>query len=176
MKNWKRIAALAMSAVMVGGMLTGCGGGGGSTEAAKDNGTKAEAGAEAGKDAGEAAADSGEKKQVYVFIRDRGDLSYWDSMAAGGDRSVKDYADRADVHVVETTADLQANLQAMYEAADKGADLIITASDFKDNLVEVANEYPDIAFTIISEDVIDQCENNNAYGVDFATRDRKSVV
>ena len=169
MKNWKRIAALAMSAVMVGGMLTGCGGGGGSTEAAKDNAPKAEAGAEAGKDEGGASADSGEKKQVYVFIRDRGDLSYWDSMAAGGDRSVTDYADRADVHVVETTADLQANLQAMYEAADKGADLIITASDFKDNLVEVANEYPDIAFTIISEDVIDQCENNNAYGVDFAT-------
>ena len=169
MKNWKRIAALAMSAVMVGGMLTGCGGGGGSTEAAKDNAPKAEAGAEAGKDEGGASADSGEKKQGYVFIRDRGDLSYWDSMAAGGDRSVTDYADRADVHVVETTADLQANLQAMYEAADKGADLIITASDFKDNLVEVANEYPDIAFTIISEDVIDQCENNNAYGVDFAT-------
>ena len=45
MKNWKRIAALAMSAVMVGGMLTGCGGGGGSTEAAKDNAPKAEAGA-----------------------------------------------------------------------------------------------------------------------------------
>ena len=52
MKNWKRIAALAMSAVMVGGMLTGCGGGGGSTEAAKDNAPKAEAGAEAGKDEG----------------------------------------------------------------------------------------------------------------------------
>lgn len=168
MKNWKRIAALAMSAVMAGAMLTGCGGGGKTTEAAKGNEPKAEAGAQAGKDAGEA-ADSGEKKQVYVFIRDRGDLSYWDSMAAGGDRAVADYADRADVHVVETTADLQANLQAMYEAADKGADLIITASDFKDNLVEVANEYPDIAFTIISEDVIDQCENNNAYGVDFAT-------
>lgn len=90
-------------------------------------------------------------------------------MAAGSDRAVTDYADRAEVHVVETTADIQANLQAMYEAADAGADLIITASDFKDNLVEVANEYPDIAFTIISENVIDQCENNNAYGVDFAT-------
>lgn len=94
MKNWKRIAALAMSAVMVGGMLTGCGGGGGSTEAAKDNAPKAEAGAEAGKDEGEASADSGEKKQVYVFIRDRGDLSYWDSMAAGGDRSVTDWTGR----------------------------------------------------------------------------------
>ena len=57
----------------------------------------------------------------------------------------------------------------MYEAADAGADLIITASDFKDNLVEVANEYPDIAFTIISENVLDQCENDNTYGVDFAT-------
>lgn len=177
MKNWKRIAALALSAVMVGGMLTGCGGGGKATEAANAKGseTKAEADAKAGAeekkeaDDGAEAADSGEKKQIYVFIRDRGDLSYWDSMAAGSDRAVTDYADRADVHVVETTADLQANLQAMYEAADKGADLIITASDFKDNLVEVANEYPDIAFTIISEDVIDQCENNNAYGVDFAT-------
>lgn len=73
------------------------------------------------------------------------------------------------LHVVETTADLQANLQARYVAADAGADLIITASDFKDNLVEVANEFPDTAFTIISEDVIDQCENGNVYGVDFAT-------
>ena len=82
MKNWKRIAALAMSAVMVGGMLTGCGGGGGSTEAAKDNAPKAEAGAEAGKDEGGASADSGEKKQVYVFIRDRGDLSYWATRAS----------------------------------------------------------------------------------------------
>lgn len=170
MKNWKKLTALALSAMMVGGMLTGCGGSG-ATEAAnaKGNETKAEAGAKDGADAGAEAADSGEKKQIYVFIRDRGDLSYWDSMAAGGDRAVTDYADRADVHVVETTADIQANLQAMYEAADAGADLIITASDFKDNLVEVANEYPDIAFTIISENVIDQCENNNAYGVDFAT-------
>lgn len=173
MKNWKRLTALALSAMMVGGMLTGCGGGGGATEAAnaKGNETKAEAdaGAKENADAGAEAADSGEKKQIYVFIRDRGDLSYWDSMAAGSDRAVTDYADRAEVHVVETTADIQANLQAMYEAADAGADLIITASDFKDNLVEVANEYPDIAFTIISENVIDQCENNNAYGVDFAT-------
>lgn len=166
MKNWKRLAALALSTIMVGGMLTGCGGGG----AAEETGTAGtETEAETSADTGAETADSGEKKQIYVFIRDRGDLSYWDSMAAGSDRAVKDYADRADVHVVETTADLQANLQAMYEAADAGADLIVTASDFKDNLVEVANEYPEIAFTIISEDVIDQCENQNAYGVDFAT-------
>lgn len=148
MKNWKKIVASVLSVVLLGGMLAGCGKG------------------DEGKDK---SVDSGDKKEVYVFIRDRGDLSYWDSMAEGGDRSAKEYKDRANVHVVETTADLQANLQAMYEAADAGADLIITASDFKDNLVEVANEYPDIAFTIISEDVLDQCENDNTYGVDFAT-------
>ena len=73
-------------------------------------------------------------------------MSFWDSMAEGADRSVTDYADRANVHVVETTADLQANLQAMYEAADTGADLIITYTEFKDNLVEVANEFPDTRF------------------------------
>ena len=104
-----------------------------------------------------------------MLIRDRGDLSYWDSMAEGGDRAVTDYADRANVHVTETTADVQANLSAMYEAADAGADLIITASDFKDNVVTVANEYPDIAFTIISENILDQCTNGNVYGIDFAT-------
>ncbi len=148
MKNWKRMIVSLLTVTMLGGMIAGCAKG----EENKDK-----------------TSDSGEKKEVYVFIRDRGDLSYWDSMAEGGDRSAKEYKDRANVHVVETTADLQANLQAMYEAADAGADLIITASDFKDNLVEVANEYPDIAFTIISENVLDQCENDNTYGVDFAT-------
>jgi len=136
MRKMKKFVALAMTAVMAASLLIGCGG----KSTTEDKTTKEE----------------DTKKEVYVFIRDRGDLSYWDSMAEGADRSVKDFADQANVHVVETTADLQANLQAMYDAADAGADLIVTASDFKDNLVEVANEFPDIAFAIISEDVIDQ--------------------
>lgn len=49
-----------------------------------------------------------------------------------------------------------------------GADLISTASGFKDNFVEVSNEFPDIVLTIIRENVIDQCENGNTQGVDFA--------
>lgn len=174
MKKFNRFAAAAMSAVMAASLLAGCSKSAEESQAvttaaegSQAEETKAE---EGGAEETEAPKkEDGELKEIYVFIRDRGDLSYWDSMAEGADRAVKDYADRANVHVVETTADLQANLQAMYEAADAGADLIITASDFKDNLVEVANEFPDIAFTIISEDVIDQCENGNAYGVDFAT-------
>ena len=174
MKKFNRFAAAAMSAVMAASLLAGCSKSAEESQAvttaaegSQAEETKAE---EGGAEETEAPKEEdGELKEIYVFIRDRGDLSYWDSMAEGADRAVKDYADRANVHVVETTADLQANLQAMYEAADAGADLIITASDFKDNLVEVANEFPDIAFTIISEDVIDKCENGNAYGVDFAT-------
>lgn len=89
---------------------------------------------------------TGRKKQIYLLIQNRGDLSYWDSMAAGGEKAAKDFADKADVHIIETTADVQASLTCMYESADKGADMILTAGgDFRDNLVKVAKEYPDIA-------------------------------
>lgn len=175
MKNWKRAAAFGMAAIMAAGMVTACGGGSSEegTEAAADAGEAEDSapaeGGEAADTAEDTGATDGELKEVYVLIRDRGDLSYWDSMAEGGDRAVTDYADRANVHVTETTADVQANLSAMYEAADAGADLIITASDFKDNVVTVANEYPDVAFTIISENILDQCTNGNVYGIDFAT-------
>ena len=175
MKNWKRAAAFGMAAIMAAGMVTACGGGSSEegTEAAADAGEAEDSASAEGGEAADTAEDTGasdgELKEVYVLIRDRGDLSYWDSMAEGGDRAVTDYADRANVHVTETTADVQANLSAMYEAADAGADLIITASDFKDNVVTVANEYPDIAFTIISENILDQCTNGNVYGIDFAT-------
>ncbi len=174
MKNWKKLAALGMTVLMTAGVFAGCGSSNGG-DAGKDQSSDQSSSDQEntsdtqGDGTDNADTDSGEKKEVYVFIRDRGDLSYWDSMAEGSDRAVTDYADRANVHVAETTADIQANLQAMYEAADAGADLIITASDFKDNLVEVSNEYPDISFVIISEDVIDQCENDNVYGIDFAT-------
>ena len=175
MKNWKRAAAFGMAAIMAAGMVTACGGGSSEegTEAAADAGEAEDSapaeGGEAADTAEDTGATDGELKEVYVLIRDRGDLSYWDSMAEGGDRAVTDYADRANVHVTETTADVQANLSAMYEAADAGVDLIFTASDFKDNVVTVANEYPDIAFTIISENILDQCTNGNVYGIDFAT-------
>ena len=112
MKNWKKFAALGLAVVMTAGALAGCGGGSGSgggtaetTAAPAADKTEADAAggetqAEAKEDAGDA-ADSGELKEIYVFIRDRGDLSYWDSMAEGSDRAVVDFADRANVHVVE---------------------------------------------------------------------------
>ncbi len=86
-----------------------------------------------------------EKKQIYIFVKNRGDLSMWDSLAAGGDKAAVDFADVADVHVVETTADVQACLTAMYEAADAGADLMYAGNDFTDCILEVGEQFPEIA-------------------------------
>lgn len=107
-----------------------------------------------------------EKIEVYLLIKARGDLSYWDSMAEGAELAAKDFADKANVHVIETTIDNQANLTAMYEAADKGADLIITAGDFIDNMVTVAEEYPNIAFLMVNERIEGY---ENIYAIDFST-------
>lgn len=107
-----------------------------------------------------------DKKEVYVLIKARGDLSYWDSMANGGDRAAEELADEANVHVIETTGDTEANLSAMYEAADNGADLIITAGDFIDNMVTVADEYPDCGFLLVNEK---QEGIDNIYSIDFRT-------
>lgn len=156
----KKIFAFLLSGLLAVTTLTACGGGGASSTAE----SKAETSGGSEAQSTSTAAPT-EKAKVFVFVKNRGDLSYWDSIAAGGDRAAKELADRADVKVIETTQDLTANLTAMYEAADDGADLIITAGDFKDNLVEIANEYPNIACVIISENVVDQAKN--IYGFDF---------
>lgn len=154
----KKKLSLLMAGVMMAMTLAACGTG--ATTPSGSTGPNATPGASGG-----ASEPPAEKKLVYLFIKNRGDLSYWDGMAEGGDRAAKDFADRADIKVIETTADLQANLTAMYEAADAGADLIITASDFKDNLVTVAQEFPEIACVTVSENVVDQADN--IYGIDF---------
>lgn len=150
----KKVVAFFLAMVMALSMLTACSGGGETKPAGDDKGSQ---GAE---------ANDGEKKEIYVLIKARGDLSYWDSMADGGDRAGADFADKANVHVIETTADTQANLTAMYEAADKGADLIITAGDFIDNMATVAGEYPDIAFLMVNEKMEGY---DNVYAIDFST-------
>lgn len=149
----KRILSALLVSVLAVGIFAGCGSS--PAPAGNDTGTTAPAQDQQPTD--------GEKALVYVFIRNRGDLSYWDNIAAGGDRAAQDFAARADIKVIETTADLTANLTAMYEAADAGVDLIITAGDYKDNMIELAQEYPDIAFSMISEDIGDQADNIHCF-------------
>jgi len=160
-QKMRKIISMLMVCLLLTGALAACG------SASSNNQSSSSAGANNAEASNtESNTESGaEKKQVHLFIKNRGDLSYWDSMAEGGDRAAADFANVADIKVTETTADLQANLTAMYEAVDSGADLIITASDFRDNLVTIAQEYPDVACVILSENVVDQADN--IYGIDF---------
>ena len=136
----KRFLSLGLAAVMAMS-LTACGGSNtAETTKAAETTAAAESGAKAEETTAADAAADGEKKEIYLLIRARGELSYWDSMADGADRAAVDFAAQANVHVIETTADNQANLTAMYESEDKGADMIITAGDFIDNMVTVAEE------------------------------------
>lgn len=112
-----------------------------------------------------AASNTEKKKEIYVLLKNRGDLSYWDSMASGGDRAKKDFADKANINVIETTADMTAHLNAMYDAIDKGADLIVTAADFKDNVVKVAEEYPNVGYVVQGEDI--SSRSDKIYSFDF---------
>lgn len=155
----KKLIAILLVVAMSIGLFTACGG-----EKVDNNGT---AGQVSSNNTGDKTADNtAEKTEVYLLIKARGDLSYWDSMAEGTEQAGKDFADQVNVHVIETTADNQANLTAMYEAADKGADMIITAGDFIDNMVTVAEEYPDIAFVMVNEKIEGY---DNIYGIDFST-------
>ena len=164
----KKVMATMLAAATAATMLSGCGSSNsGSTETkAAETTAAAESGAKAEETTAADAAADGEKKEIYLLIRARGDLSYWDSMADGADRAAVDFADQANVHVIETTADNQANLTAMYEAADKGADMIITAGDFIDNMVTVAEEYPEISFLMVNEKMEGY---DNVYAIDFST-------
>lgn len=112
-----------------------------------------------------AASNTEKKKEIYVLLKNRGDLSYWDSMASGGDRAKQDFADKANINVIETTADMTAHLNAMYDAIDKGADLIVTAADFKDNVVKVAEEYPNVGYVVQGEDI--SSRSDKIYSFDF---------
>lgn len=165
----KKVMATMLAAATAATMLSGCGSsnsGSTETKAAETTAAAAESGAKAEETTAADAAADGEKKEIYLLIRARGDLSYWDSMADGADRAAVDFADQANVHVIETTADNQANLTAMYEAADKGADMIITAGDFIDNMVTVAEEYPEISFLMVNEKMEGY---DNVYAIDFST-------
>lgn len=140
----KKITALVLTATMSITMLVGCGSKG--SEDGQVSGSK-------------------DKVVVKFLGKTFGDKSYWDSAKEGVERAKVDFADKADIEIIETTSDEQRHLSAMYEAVDQGADYIITA-DFIDNLMEVAEANPDVNFITWDEPIKDV---DNIYSVGFQT-------
>lgn len=141
----KKIMSLVLAAAMSMTMLVGCG-----SKSGNEN---------------EEASGSDDKVVIKFLGKSFGDKSYWDSAKEGVERAQKDFADKADIEIIETTADEQRHLSAMYEAVDAGADYIITA-DFLDNLKEVAEENPDVKFITWDEPIEDV---DNIYSIGFKT-------
>ncbi len=142
----KRLFSLALICIMLTAMHLGCNSGAKTAPPSQGTAAPSNTTPKEGSTAQVGATETPvEKKQVYIFVKNRGDLSMWDSIAAGGDKAKVDFLDRADVYVVETTADIQACLTAMYEAADKGADLMYAGNDFADCILEVGAAFPKIA-------------------------------
>lgn len=138
----KKLLSILLASVMCVGMLASC------------------------SSSSEATTDESEDKLVVRFLGAQfGDKSYWDSAKAGMEQAQIDFADVADIEIIETTSDEQKHLSAMYECADMGADVIITA-EFVDNLLEVAEQYPDIMFITWDEPITDV---DNIYSVGFKT-------
>ena len=169
----KKVLVYVLSSLMVLSLLTACSGGGETPPPIAEDNTAAPTPADSGvtDTAPDTVVAPGEKMKVAVIIKNRGDMSFWDSIASGGDRAAIDFADRAEVVVIEA-ADITENLTAMYEQADAGANMIISAADYRDNMTEIANEYPDLAMVAISEPNVVAAgkeANNNIYGFDFLT-------
>ena len=75
----KKVMATMLAAATAATMLSGCGSSNsGSTETkAAETTAAAESGAKAEETTAADAAADGEKKEIYLLIRARGDLSYW---------------------------------------------------------------------------------------------------
>lgn len=142
----KKITALVLAAAMSMTMLVGCG--------------------SKGNDGNGQAAGAEDKVVIKFLGKAFGDKSYWDNAKEGVEKAKEDFADSADIEIIETTADEQRHLSAMYEAIDDGADYIITA-DFVDNLKEVAEENPDVKFITWDEPAFDNMDN--VYSIGFQT-------
>lgn len=108
-------------------------------------------------------SDSGDKLKVCLIVSALGDLSYWDSEADGFNRALNDYSDRVEGKIVEATDDPTKVLNAAYEACEEGADLVFITQQ-SDPLREVAEQYPDVMFVHIEEEISDL---DNCYSVGF---------
>lgn len=103
---------------------------------------------------GEKSSDEGEKVKITLLGSGYGDKSYWDSAKTGADQLETIYEGKVEVNVVDMTPDTTKWPAAMHEAGESDADLIITGGfQQKDNMEEVATQYPDKKWIMFDSDL-----------------------
>lgn len=150
-KGVKKVIAVVIATAMAAG-LTACGSGGiTKTSSAVDTGsqeTKTESGAPAAKD--------GEKGRIAYIVGNLGDKSFNDS----GEEGMKMLrAEGWDCKTVEAGDETKADKweDAMLDTIDEGYEYIVASSTYRDILIRLAKEYPEVKF-VCFDDSMDESE------------------
>ena len=162
MKKVTRFLGFALACSMIGSLMA-CGNGNKSNEpeqkqeqeANTDNNEENTQGTEGAEDKEEISTDSnGEKLKMVVCIGWINDLSFFQSTYDGSQRVLAEMGDKYDVEVVEMGTDPSVWPDAFYDAADNGADIIVTVGyQNKEAFESIPLEYPDIKFIIFDQDI-----------------------
>lgn len=149
MKKVKKIIIGMMVTTMAMGTMVGCG-----SKAEKQDG---------------GAPKNGEKINITLLAAGFGDKSFWDSSKSGVEEIGKQFGDKVEVNIVDISSDEKKWPTAIREAGDSDTDIIITGSfQQKENVEEIAQEYPDKKWIVFDTDV--DYENNkldNVYSMGY---------
>ena len=132
MKKFNKLVVFMLLMSMVVGMLAGCG----SKDATGQN---------------DGASDGTKKVKVGIIALGFGTQSFNDDVLAGIKAAEADLNVEAMPLEVPTVSDVANSLRTLI---GQGAELlVVTTSEFKDGMLEVAEEYPDVKFLYLSEPV-----------------------
>lgn len=142
MKKIKKLVVLALVSVMSLGTLAGC-----SSEEAVDD----------------------DKVKVTLLGANFGDKSFWDASKLAVENAAEKHKDKIEVNVVDMTNDRKKWAPALMEASESDADVIITGTwDQKENLEEIAPQFPDKRYILFDSDVdYDNYDLGNVYSIGY---------
>lgn len=152
MKRIKKVLSIFMALMMIVS-LAACGGK--ETPKAEEPAAPAESTEDAtDTEQAETPAADGEKLKMVVCIGWINDMSFYQSTYDGSQKILADLGDKYDVEVVEMGTDSTVWPDAFYDAADNGADIIVSVGyQNKEAFETIPKEYPDTKFILFDQDL-----------------------
>lgn len=147
----KKFLSGLVATLLIGAMLTGCGGG------AAESGDAANA------------ESTGDKLKVSLLVTGSfGDKAFNDSAQEGMKKIQEELSDQCEVEMIEMGNDKTKFEGSLLDASDSDSDVIIVGTwDMKENLERVAPEYPDKKYIIFDTDVDYSLGLDNVYSMSY---------
>ncbi|WP_394266028.1 BMP family ABC transporter substrate-binding protein [Anaerotignum sp.] len=146
----KKFFSGLVATLLIGAMLTGCGGAAESGDAAN-------------------AESTGDKLKVSLLVTGSfGDKAFNDSAQEGMKKIQEELSDQCEVEMIEMGNDKTKFEGSLLDASDSDSDVIIVGTwDMKENLERVAPEYPDKKYIIFDTDVDYSLGLENVYSMSY---------